>query len=163
MNENSRKIEIMVGLFLLIGLLATAYVSLKLGNVSLLNRSDYRVYATFSNVAGLKKRAPVTMSGVEIGRVEDIVLDQNGHAKVIMRINQKVKLSEDCIASIKTMGIIGDKYIAISQGGLDSYIQPEGEIVDTIPPLDIEELVGKFVFGKIDKSSKTEKSVEEGQ
>ncbi|MEJ5300026.1 MAG: outer membrane lipid asymmetry maintenance protein MlaD [Thermodesulforhabdaceae bacterium] len=148
--RNYKSIEIMVGFFILLGILAMGYVSLKLGKIGILNRDEYIVYATFSNVSGLKKKAPVTMSGVEIGRVENITLNGSGRAKVALVINKNVKLSEDCIASIKTMGIIGDKYIAISQGGLDSYIQPGGEITDTLPPLDVEELISKFVFGKVE-------------
>lgn len=147
--RNYRMIEIMVGIFVTIGLLAMGYVSIRLGKIDFLNRSEYVVYATFSNVSGLKKKAPVTMSGVEIGRVESITLDSNGRAKVALRIQKDVKLSEDCIASIKTMGIIGDKYIAVSQGGLDSYIGPGGFITETLPPLDVEELVSKYVFGKV--------------
>ncbi len=153
MEHDGRKVEMSVGLFLLLGMLAMAYVSLRLGHVSILNRSEYRVYASFSNVSGLKKRAPVTMAGVEIGRVEDIALDSSGRPRVTLRIKKAVNLSEDCIASIKTMGIIGDKYIAISQGGLESTIAPEGEITETLPPLDVEELLGKFIFGKVEGKS----------
>lgn len=144
-----RTVETIVGVFIALGLLAIGYVSINLGKVEFLNRSEYVVYATFSNVAGLKKKAPVTMSGVDIGRVEEITLDSSGRARVALRINKNVKLSEDCIASIKTMGIIGDKYIALSQGGLDTYIQPGGTIVETLPPVDVEELISKFVFGKV--------------
>ncbi len=155
-----RTAEIMVGVFITIGILALGYVSVRLGNIGLFNRGEYVVYATFSNVSGLKKKAPVTMSGVEIGRVESITLDSNGRAKVALRIQKGVKLSEDCIASIKTMGIIGDKYIAVSQGGLDSYIEPGGYITETLPPLDVEDLVSRYVFGKVG-GEKKEKS--EGQ
>jgi len=147
-----RTVEIMVGFFIFLGILAMGYISLKLGNIGLFNHNEYTLYAVFSNVSGLKNKAPVTMSGVEIGRVEKITLNSNGRARVVMRIKKDVKLSEDAIASIKTMGIIGDKYIAISQGGLDSYLQPGGEITETLPPLDVEELVSKFVFGKVEGS-----------
>lgn len=158
-----RTVEIMVGVFISLGLLALGYVSINLGKIEFLNRSEYVVYATFSNVSGLKKKAPVTMSGVEIGRVEDITLDSNGRAKVILRIKKDVKLSEDCIASVKTMGIIGDKYIAVSQGGLDSYIQPGGTITETLPPVDVEELVSKFVFGKVGDNSKKSEDKPSGE
>lgn len=149
MEHVNRRLEFAVGIFLVLGLLATGYISFKLGEVSFWSVKDYySVYARFSNVAGLKKRAPVTIAGVEVGYVEDITLDK-GQALVKLRLKKNVKLEEDVIASIKTMGIIGDKYIAISPGGLDSYIPPGGEITDTQPPLDIEELLGKFVFGKV--------------
>jgi len=162
--RNYKTVEIMVGFFIFLGILAMGYISLKLGNIGVLNHDEYTLYAIFSNVSGLKNKAPVTMSGVEIGRVEKITLDSSGRARVAMRIKKDVKLSEDAIASIKTMGIIGDKYIAISQGGLDSYLQPGGEITETLPPLDVEELVSKFVFGKVEGSRQkdTEKPEAEG-
>jgi len=150
MNRQSWTVETGVGLFILIGLVCVAYLSLNLGDVRLLGGNEYTVYAKFSNVSGLKKKAAVTMAGVEIGRVEDIRL-QDGAAVVAMRITKNVKLEEDAIASIKTMGIIGDKYIAVSAGASEQRIPPEGWIRETQPPLDVEELVGKFVFGTMEK------------
>ncbi len=150
MNRQSWTVETGVGLFILIGLVCVAYLSLNLGDVRLLGGTDYTVHAKFSNVSGLKKKAAVTMAGVEIGRVEDIRL-QDGAAVVTLRIHKGVKLEEDAIASIKTMGIIGDKYIAVSAGASEEWIAPGGWIRETQPPLDVEELVGKFVFGTMDK------------
>jgi phospholipid/cholesterol/gamma-HCH transport system substrate-binding protein len=144
----NRRVELSVGVFLLVGLVCMAYLSLKLGQIRLWADSDYLVQATFSTVNGLKAKAAVTMAGVNIGRVERIEL-KGGSALVIMRVNKDVKLEEDVIASVKTNGIIGDKYIAISPGASDAYIQKGGKIVDTQPPLDLEELIGKFVFGKV--------------
>lgn len=144
----NRRVELSVGFFLLVGLVCMAYLSLKLGQIRLWGDSDYLVQATFSTVNGLKAKASVTMAGVNIGRVERIQL-KGGSALVMMRINKDVKLEEDVIASVKTNGIIGDKYIAISPGASDAYIQRGGKIVDTQPPLDLEELIGKFVFGKV--------------
>jgi phospholipid/cholesterol/gamma-HCH transport system substrate-binding protein len=144
----NRKLEIAVGLFLLIGMACLAYLSLKLGEVRLWGSSDYIVYATFSNVGGLKNKATVTMAGVTIGQVENIRL-KDGQALVTLTIHKDVKLEEDVIASIKTMGIIGDKYLAVSPGAAEQYIKNGGKIMDTQPPLDIEEMIGKFVFGKV--------------
>jgi len=144
----NRRLELSVGLFLLVGLACLAYLSVKLGQIRLWGGSDYPVQATFSTVNGLKIQADVTMAGVQIGRVESIQL-KSGAAIVTMRINKDVNLEEDAIASIKTSGIIGDKYIAISPGASETYIQRGGKIVDTQPPLDLEELIGKFVFGKV--------------
>jgi len=144
----NRKLEIAVGLFLLIGLGCLAYLSLKLGEIKLWGSSDYIVYATFSNVGGLKNKATVTMAGVTIGQVENIRL-KDGQALVTLTIHKDVKLEEDVIASIKTMGIIGDKYLAVSPGAAEQYIENGGKIMDTQPPLDIEEMIGKFVFGKV--------------
>jgi phospholipid/cholesterol/gamma-HCH transport system substrate-binding protein len=145
-------LELGVGLFLLLGLLCLGYLSIKLGNVHIFKSSDYKVQATFSNVGGLKPLADITMAGVQIGRVESVQL-KNGQALVTLNIHKDVALEEDVIASIKTMGIIGDKYISISPGASDDYIQPGGKIRDTQPPLDIEKLVGKFVFGSVEKAA----------
>ncbi|MCU0573199.1 MAG: outer membrane lipid asymmetry maintenance protein MlaD [Syntrophobacteraceae bacterium] len=142
-------IELGVGLFLLVGLLCMAYLSFRLGNVEWLGTSRYRIQAQFSNVGGLTENADVSMAGVKIGKVESIGL-QDGLALVTLGIDKNVRIEEDAIAGIKTKGIIGDKYISISPGGSDEYIKPNGRIQDTQPPLDIEALLSKFVFGSIE-------------
>jgi phospholipid/cholesterol/gamma-HCH transport system substrate-binding protein len=144
----SKKLELSVGLFLLIGIVCLAYLSFKLGQVRIWGGSEYRVYATFSNVGGLKPKASVSMAGVPIGYVQRVQL-KNGAALVTLSIHKDVKLEDDVIASIKTTGIIGDKYVAITPGASEQFIQANGKITDTQPPVDIEELLGKFVFGKV--------------
>ena len=146
-----KSIELGVGVFLLIGLACLAYISLKLGDISLWSGSSYDVHARFSSVAGLKEKSTVTMAGVQIGQVRRIGL-QEGQAFITLSINKDVKLEEDSIASIKTMGLIGDKYVSISPGGSDVYIKPGGALRDTQPPMDIENLLGRFVFGTMDKT-----------
>ncbi len=142
--------EFLVGLFLLLGMICLGYLSLSLGEVTIFGKSKYyQVNAVFSSVAGLKKDAVVSMAGVEIGRVVGISLTEDKEALVRMRIRKDVRLEEDSIASIKTMGIIGDKYIMISPGASDEFIPPGGKIRDTEPPLDLEELIGKYIFGKV--------------
>jgi phospholipid/cholesterol/gamma-HCH transport system substrate-binding protein len=144
----SKKLELSVGIFLLIGIFCLAYLSFKLGQVRIWGGSEYLVYANFSNVGGLKPKAAVTMAGVPIGYVQRIQL-KNGVALVTLSIHKDVKLEDDVIASIKTTGIIGDKYLTITPGASEQYIQADGRITDTQPPIDIEELIGKFVFGKV--------------
>ncbi len=152
-----RWLELSVGLFLLTGMLCLAYLSFKLGEVSIFGSSNYRVYAVFANVGGLTEKGAVNMAGVNIGQVEKIQLE-NGKARVTLSLYKDVHIEEDSIATIKTMGLIGDKYVSISPGGSDEYIKPEGSIRDTQAPLDIESLLGKFVFGSVDdKSSETGK------
>lgn len=143
-------LELGVGLFLLIGFLCLGYLSFKLGDVKLWRTSDYDVLATFSNVAGLKNKAMVTMAGVTIGQVKDIQLS-DGRALLTLNIHKGVLIEEDAIASIKTMGIIGDKYVSISPGASDEYLKAGGTIRDTQPPLDLENLVSRFVFGNAEK------------
>lgn len=143
-------LELGVGLFLLVGFLCLGYLSFKLGDVKLWRTSDYDVLATFSNVAGLKNKAMVTMAGVTIGQVKDIQLN-DGRALLTLNIHKGVLIEEDAIASIKTMGIIGDKYVSISPGASDDYLKAGGTIRDTQPPLDLENLVSRFVFGNAEK------------
>ncbi len=145
-------IEFGVGLFLLVGLLCMAYLSFKLGNVEWFGSSRYRIQAQFSNVGGLTENADVSMAGVKIGKVEKIRLS-NGQALVTLSINEDVHIEEDAIASVKTKGIIGDKYLSISPGASDEYIKPDGRIQDTQPPLDIESLLSRFVFGSVEKGT----------
>lgn len=147
---NRSALELGVGTFLLIGLVCLAYLSFYLGDVKIFDRSSYFVKAGFPNVSGLVEKAPVTIAGVEIGRVEEIKFE-NGEALVTLRVDRDIHIEEDAIAGIKTMGIIGEKYIAISPGASETYVQPGGRIRDTQPPLDLEEMIGKFVFGGIEK------------
>ncbi len=148
--ERRAVIEFLVGLFILLGMICIAYLSLSLGEVSVFGKSRYyQVYAIFSSVAGLKNDAVVSMAGVEIGRVQRITLTEDDEARVDMKIRNDVKIEEDAIASIKTMGIIGDKYVMISPGASDERIPPGGRIRETEPPLDLEELIGKYIFGKV--------------
>ena len=143
-------LELGVGLFLLVGLVCLGYLSFKLGDIHIWGSSDYEVIAKFSNVVGLKEKATVTMAGVTIGQVKEIQL-KDGQALLSLAIHKGVPIEEDAIASIKTAGIIGDKYISISPGASDQYIGPGGVIRDTQPPLDLENLVSKFVFGNVEK------------
>ncbi len=145
--ERSR-INIAVGLFVLIGILGLAYLSIQLGRVSLLGATGYVVTADFPSVGGLKAGSTVEIAGVEIGRVEAIGL-ADYQARVTLRIHAGVKLQEDSIASIKTKGLIGEKYLRISPGGSDRLILPRGRIREVEAPVDFEELLSKYIFGKI--------------
>ena len=145
--ERSR-INIAVGLFVLIGILGLAYLSIQLGRVSLLGATGYVVTADFPSVGGLKAGSTVEIAGVEIGRVEAIGL-ADYQARVTLRIHAGVKLQEDSIASIKTKGLIGEKYLRISPGGSDRLIPPRGKIREVEAPVDFEELLSKYIFGKI--------------
>jgi phospholipid/cholesterol/gamma-HCH transport system substrate-binding protein len=124
------------------------WLSVKLGRVEFLGGSGYQVTADFPSVGGLKAGSSVEIAGVEIGRVEGITL-ADYQARVRIRIRSDVKLQEDSIASIKTKGLIGEKYIRINPGGSDRIIQPNGRIREVEPPVDFEELLSKYIFGKV--------------
>ena len=142
------KAQISAGIFMIAGLICLGYLSFNLGDVRLFGSNDYTVYATFSDAAGLKEKAAVTMAGVKIGQVDKISL-KDAQALLTLSIRKDVKLEEDVIATIKTAGIIGDRYVSITPGGLDEYIPPGGKIRETQPPIDIEQLLGKYVFGGV--------------
>jgi phospholipid/cholesterol/gamma-HCH transport system substrate-binding protein len=140
--------EVVVGFFLLLGLLALGYLAIKLGRMEVIGNSGYTVHATFPNVGGLRTGTPVEIAGVEVGWVERIGL-KNYQARVDFRIKQEIQLPEDSIASIRTKGLIGEQFVRISPGGAEKNIPPGGEIKETEPPVDIMELIANYAFGKI--------------
>ena len=142
------RINIAVGLFMVLGIVALGYLSIQLGRVSFFGGRGYVVSVDFPSVGGLKAGSTVEIAGVEIGRVESIGLD-NYQARVKLRVNKGVKLQDDSIASIKTKGLIGEKYVRISPGGSDKIIQPGGKIREVEAPVDFEELLSKYIFGKV--------------
>jgi phospholipid/cholesterol/gamma-HCH transport system substrate-binding protein len=144
----SKRVELGVGLFMLIGMVALAYLSLNLGNVDLLGRRGYRVFADFPSVGGLKTGASVEIAGVSIGRVDSIAL-RDYLARVTLRIDEGVKLQADAIVSIKTKGLIGEKFVLVSPGGSEKLVPPGGQLREVEAPVDLEELISKYVFGKV--------------
>lgn len=141
-----------VGVFVLVGVLCLSYLSVRLGKVELFGGDHYRVAAVFDSVSGLKPGAFVEMAGVQVGSVEKIVLDakQQGRARVTIRIRDDLKLSEDVIASVRTRGIIGDKFILLRPGGSELALPAGGTIRETESAVDLEELLSKYIHGQVD-------------
>jgi|SRR5688572_11928107 phospholipid/cholesterol/gamma-HCH transport system substrate-binding protein len=142
------KVNIAVGIFVVLGMLALGYLSIKLGRVAIFSGGGYLVSAEFPSVGGLRPGASVEIAGVEVGRVESIGL-ADYQARVVLRVNPEVKLQDDSIASIKTKGLIGEKFIRISPGASEKLIPPNGRIREVEAPVDLEELISKYVFGKV--------------
>jgi len=140
-------LELAVGFFLLIGLISLGYMSIKLGRLEV-GGGKYSLYAEFEKVGGIKPGAVVEIAGVEVGTIRSIRLDSY-QALVELSVNSDVSIQEDAIASIKTKGLIGEKYVAITPGGSDKIIPPGGRIRETESAIDIEELISKYVFGKV--------------
>lgn len=140
-------IETGVGIFLIAGLICLGYLSIKLGDLNLFGTRQYTVKARFANVSGLKEGAVIEIAGVNVGKVGKIQLNDY-EALVDLHINPGVKLQEDAIASIRTQGIIGDKYVKIKIGGADEYIKEGGELLETESAIELEELIGKYIFDK---------------
>ncbi len=141
-------LELAVGIFMIAGMVCLAYLTIKLGQLEVFGDKGYEIQAVFSSSGGLKTGSSVVIAGVEVGRVKKVVLDDY-EARVTMSIPLEVKIQEDAIASIKTKGLIGEKYVEISPGGLDENLKPGGVIRDTQPPIDIEQLISKYIFGTV--------------
>lgn len=140
-------VETGVGIFLIVGLLCLGYLSIKLGDVNLFGKDYYTVKAKFTNVSGLKEGAVVEIAGVPVGKVAKINLDDY-EALVELQIDPGVKLQEDAIASIRTQGIIGDKYVKLKIGGADVFVKDGDEIFETESAIELEELISKYIFEK---------------
>jgi phospholipid/cholesterol/gamma-HCH transport system substrate-binding protein len=141
-------IELAVGVFLLVGIICLGYLSIRLGKMEVFGSRGYDIQAVFINSGGLKNGSDIVIAGVGVGRVKTITLE-NYQAQVVMNLPWDVKVQEDAIALIRTKGLIGEKYIEITPGGSDKLIPPGGKIRDTQPAVDLEELISKYVFGKI--------------
>jgi len=141
-------LELAVGLFIIAGVICLGYLSIKLGKMEVLGGRGYEVYAIFSNVGGLKTGSSIVIAGVDVGRVKSIILDDY-QAHVVLNLPEDLKIQEDAIASVRTKGLIGEKYIEITPGGSEKIIEHGGRIRETQPAVDLEELISKFVFGKI--------------
>ncbi|ACN15298.1 ABC-type transporter involved in resistance to organic solvents, periplasmic binding component [Desulforapulum autotrophicum HRM2] len=140
-------VELYVGFFVIIGLVCCAYIVVQLGGLRINQGDQYTLNAFFGSVAGLKPGADVEMAGVAVGQVASISLDRERFvAKVEISLDKKILLSEDVIASVKTSGIIGDKYINLSPGGSETTLSPGGTIFHTESALDLESLVSKYIF-----------------
>ena len=142
------KLEIVVGVFVLVGVLCLGYLSIKLGKLEMIGGDVYEVDAQFNSASGLKPGSAIEIAGVEVGRVRGITLVED-RAKVKLAVNKTVKLYTDTIASIKTRGIIGEKFLALNPGGGGDPLKPGDTIRDTESGLDLEELVSQFVHGKV--------------
>lgn len=143
-------VDLIVGLFMVAGFLSFVYLSLQLGEFSVFSLEEsYSLVAEFDNVSGLKRGAVVEIAGVDIGKVANIELDKNDRARVTMSISKDVGITADAIASIRTQGIIGDKYVRLSQGGSDKFLADGGWITETESAVDLEELVSKYIFGDV--------------
>jgi phospholipid/cholesterol/gamma-HCH transport system substrate-binding protein len=150
------RIEIFVGVFVLVGILCLGYLALRLGKLEVMGSKGYIVYADFSSVAGLKPGDPVEIAGVKVGRVEGVSLADD-RARLSLRIDEGVKLPEDTIASVRSRGLIGDKFILLSPGASDKLLAQGGKIRETESPPDLTEVIGKYIGGDLTSKGGGEK------
>jgi phospholipid/cholesterol/gamma-HCH transport system substrate-binding protein len=143
-------LEIVVGLFLLAGFLCFGYLALQLGEVSIFaGEKNYTLIADFDSISGLKEGAMLEIAGVNIGKVSRLMLSGDGRARVYLQIPNELVIRDDAMASVRTQGIIGDKYIRIIQGGSDLILKDGDFITETESALDLEEMVSKYIFGDV--------------
>jgi phospholipid/cholesterol/gamma-HCH transport system substrate-binding protein len=149
--------ETVVGIFVVIGLLCVAYMTVKLGKVSLFGDDFYPLFARFASVSGLRVGNPVEIDGIEVGRVERMSIDQDKQVAMLeLKIRKGIRVYDDSSASIKTSGLIGDKFVKIDPGGAGDILKPGETISETNSPMDVEDLISKYAFGEVKKDEKKE-------
>jgi phospholipid/cholesterol/gamma-HCH transport system substrate-binding protein len=147
-------IETAVGVFIVIGLICVGYMTVKLGKVSLFGDKTYPLSARFASVSGLRVGSSVEIYGIQVGSVTSLIVDSERQMGIVaMKINKGVKVYDDAAATIKSAGLIGDKYVKIDPGGAGEVLNPRGIITQTSVPADIEDLIGKYAFGDVKKES----------
>ncbi|MGK0296988.1 MAG: phospholipid/cholesterol/gamma-HCH transport system substrate-binding protein [Gammaproteobacteria bacterium] len=147
MSDKQSKIEFGVGVFMVFGLIAISFIAIRLGDLSMFGKDQYEVIARFTSASGLRTGAYVEAAGVRVGEIDNIVFDtEDYYAIVTLNIDNGVMISEDAIASVRTAGIIGDKFVKLTAGGSDVYLTDGMEIYETEPSINLEELISKYIF-----------------
>ena len=137
--------DFIVGLFVLVGLAALAYLTFQVGGLSYKVPGGFELYASFDDIGGLKERAPISISGVKVGQVTSVELDDLLRARVKLDLDPNLELPVDSAARILTSGLLGDQFVALEPGAEEDMLQPGDEIEFTESALSIERLIGKFV------------------
>ena len=144
--------ESVVGIFVLAGLACIGYMTIKLGDLGLFEDDTYPLTARFTQVTGLRSGSVVNMLGLEVGRVGNMTMDQEKQMAVVeLRIRKGIIVYDDAIASIKTEGLIGDRYVSVDAGGSGAELKPGDIITETTAPTDIMDLVSKYALGDVKK------------
>jgi len=142
--------ETVVGIFVVVGLVCVGYLSVTLGKVSLFHDNTYRLYARFTSVVGLRVGSPVEVYGIEAGKVVSLGIDNERQAALVgMSLRKDVKTYRDATASIKTTGLIGDKYVKIDPGGSEAPLKSGDTIMSTSAQPDLDDLIGRYIFGQV--------------
>lgn len=140
-------IQLVTGIFVVLGIATFTYQAVTIGGANFSNEATYTLTARFDNISGLREGAIIEAAGVRVGTVSDITLDPDNYQAIVsLRIDQGVPVQEDAIVSIRTQGIIGEKYIKISPGGFDVLLTDGMEISETESAISLEELISKYIF-----------------
>lgn len=150
------KLELFVGGFVLLGIAAVIYLTIKLGAGSIVGGDTYVIEARFTNAGGLNAGSSVLVAGVPVGRVEEIRVDENDYSAIAtLRVVSGLRLPTDSMASIKTTGLIGDKFVALAPGADDTWLESGARITMTESAVDLESLIGKMAFGSVGTEDST--------
>ena len=150
------KVEFLVGLFALASLAALGWLTLQAGAGSMPSGETYLIEARFANAGGLNTGSSVLLSGVTVGRVENIRMEPSDYSAIAtLRILSALRLPSDSMASIKTSGLIGDKFVSLSPGAEEAFLPPGARITMTESAVDLESLIGKMAFGAVDKAKES--------
>lgn len=144
MQSNSMR-DLIVGLFVLVGLGTLAYLSLQVGGLEFGGEKRIVLHATFDDIGGLSVRAPVRIAGVKIGQVSAIDLDDDLRAEVALEIESGLGLSIDSAAAIRTSGLLGDQFISVELGAEDAVLEDGEEFAFTESAFSIDKLIGRFI------------------
>ena len=144
-----KKIEIIVGLFVLSGLIGIFFLAFRIGKSEFIGQKTYELTAVFNNLSGVSENARVEIAGVRVGSVETIELNADFQATVTLKLTEHLKLDDDTIAAVKTSGLIGDRFIELLPGGSGIQLEPGDLIFDTQSAIDLESLISKFGFGNL--------------
>lgn len=144
--EGYKKIEMVVGVFVLIGIICITWLAVELGGVGGLTSKGYKLTATFDDAGGVREGSDILLAGVPVGQVRDVLLKDNEEAEMILNIDSGVLITTDATASIRTKGLIGEKFVRINQGSEEEYLAEGDEFDDTESAINIEDLISKYIF-----------------
>lgn len=151
-------IETIVGIFVVIGLVCVGYMAVKFGKIPLFGQDTYPLYARFSSVSALRVGGNIEIYGIGVGSITSLTIDHDRQMAIVgMAIKKEIKIYDDASATIKSSGLIGDKYVKIDPGGSGELLKPGGMITQTTVPADIEDLIGKYAFGDAGKKQENNK------
>lgn len=154
--SNVRQTEIWVGVFMVAGFAALFFLAMQVSNLGSANRGDtYMVTAKFDNIGGLKVKSPVTMAGVEVGRITDITFDKEDYrAEITIGFYDEYNtIPDDTFAKVLTAGLLGEQYIGLDAGGSEDYLEDGSEIETTQSALVLEEIISQVLFDKAEGGS----------
>ncbi len=154
------KLELSVGIFVLLGMAAIAYLTIKLGAGSMVGGETYLIETRFANAGGIHPGCSVLLSGVTVGRVEGVRMDPSDYSAIVtLKLTGELRLPADSMASVKTSGLIGDKFVSLSPGADEAFLKAGERITLTESAVDLESLIGKMAFGSVDKGKENQEKV----